>query len=199
MSFYGNNIISHIPRSHFDIALTVANRAALDNEATLAKVNMYDYILVDYNHGNAGNDSYNVNKNIDAVKYFDCHNTIWQKGYKISTEVRTIDGEQVRVQTAEPGIIAIARLNSVLPTYYLNNNPVIPVIYTMNQIPLVVNEPLGYDNFGVATDVSIPTSFTESGTINMSSTMMIGNKEVSTPIEDEFTRYGTDTYTYLTK
>jgi hypothetical protein len=77
MSFYGNNIISHIPRSHFDIALTVANRVALDDTATLAKVNMYDYILVDYNHGNAGNDSYNINKNIDAVKYFDCHNTIW--------------------------------------------------------------------------------------------------------------------------
>jgi hypothetical protein len=35
MGFYGNNIITHIPRSHFDIALTVANRKALDTPEVL--------------------------------------------------------------------------------------------------------------------------------------------------------------------
>lgn len=199
MGFYGNNVISHIPRSHFDIALTVANRAALDNADTLAKVNMYDYILVDYNHGDASGSSYNTNKGIDATNYFDCHNTIWQKGYKLSTETRTINGKATEIQIAVPGVIAIARLNSVLPTYYVNNNAVVPVVYTMNQIPLVVNEPLGYDNFGAVDEFSLPSGFEESGEVEISSTITKDDEEVSTPIADEFTRYGTDTYTYLTK
>ena len=82
MGFYGNNIITHIPRSHFDIALTVANRKALDSPEVLEQLDIYDYVLVHYGDTESERQT---NYAIDTANGFtyNYHNTIWQKGYKL--------------------------------------------------------------------------------------------------------------------
>lgn len=198
MGFYGNNIITHIPRSHFDIALTVANRRAFDEDNVLEQLNMYDYVLVYY--GDTESER-SANYAIDTAAGFtyNYHNTIWQKGYQLRTSV-TVDenDEPVRTQSTEMTMIAVAKLDSVLPTYTQNNSVAVPVIYTMNQVPVVVNEPLGYDNFGTA-QATIPDDFTDSGEDELMTQFTKDGKKLNSPIINQLASYGTDTYTYLTK
>ena len=61
-----------------------------------------------------------------------------------------------------------------------------------------MNEPFGFDNFGTA-EANIPDGFIASGQIEVVSPIIKNGKEVHTPIENEFIKYGTETYTYLTK
>lgn len=197
MGFYGNNIITHIPRSHFDIALTVANRKALDSPEVLEQLDIYDYVLVHYGDTESERQT---NYAIDTANGFtyNYHNTIWQKGYKLVTSIVTNeDGSTERRQTTVMTMIAIAKLDSVLPTYYRNESAAVPLIHTINQVPVVVNEPLGYDNFGT-TQATIPTDFNESGEEVLMTQFEKNGKTLNSPIVNQLASYGTETYSYLT-
>lgn len=208
MGLYGN-IISHIPRSHFNIVRIVANQASL--AGIVEEVNDGDYVLVDYSLGGS------FNTNLTADNGINYHNTVWQKGFK-TTEWMPPDEQNsiwdVPVEQRIPPsatFFAIARLHSSLASKSystlvsqqpaamgveqdLNTNLLIPI--PINQIPEVVTLPDEFNNFGPIAASAINSEFNEAGQIDIQSPTE--NDTIHT-IERVFTKYGTQSYSYLTK
>ena len=210
MGLYGN-IISHIPRSHFDIVKTVANQAMLNS--IINEINDGEYVLVDYNQGS-------FNSNLSADHNINYHNTVWQRGFKTTswmapggTTLWDVPEEEELVPPT-PMFFAIARLHSFLaekPTddddrgapatlaqaiNHANEYTLVPV--TTNQIPEIIAEPKEFNHFGTA-EVTVPDNYPQSGTV----TIISPNEAIQTEshkhsIETVLPLYGTTSYSYLT-
>ena len=173
MGLYGN-IISHIPRSHFDIVKVVANKKVLDNpdNEQIKTLNNGDYVLVNYDLGGG----FAANSAIDNQNY---HNTVWQKGFYSVNGIPTffaiarLHSNLVEKSGATDTPKTISEANQRIEQYSL-----IPI--PINQIPEIVKEPEEFNNFGVATNVPE------------------GSSGTSTVLLPDLNVYGTTSYSYLT-
>lgn len=161
-TFYGN-IISHTPKSHFNIALRYPNASQMftmiesNNDD---KVPVYGYVLVDYNFpGNLkeGEDYegglYQFNNSQDQSRWgskdliINYDQTVWQK---VPIEIKDEDNNIVINNTYR----AISRLNSVLsnfesPEPHFKRENSIVTFQRLNGFPIVkVDIPNSYEDFG---------------------------------------------------
>lgn len=161
-TFYGN-IISHTPKSHFNIALRYPNASQMfimienNNDD---KVPVYGYVLVDYNFpGNLkeGEDYegglYQFNNAQDQSRWgskdliINYDQTVWQK---VPIEIKDEDNNIVINNTYR----AISRLNSVLsnfesPEPHFKRENSIVTFQRLNGFPIVkVDIPNSYEDFG---------------------------------------------------
>ena len=114
-SFYGN-IITHIPRTNFQISHTYPNAWMLKQQSIVDADNvaLYNYVLVDYNHPNT---SYTDKETIGLYQF---NNLQDQNAY--GNEKLIINYDQTvwqKVLNAEgvPYYKTICRINSILPSY----------------------------------------------------------------------------------
>lgn len=151
-SFYGTNVISHIPRSNFKIDHIFPNALKMFQTITEDKVPIYGYVLVDYNHPNENyiddgqTGLYQFNNNIDQIQWgsdsliINYDQTVWQK---------VLNYNDILVYRA------IARLNSILPDFtgpadYFIKKESIPTMQRLNAMPFTQKDiPRTYNDFGI--------------------------------------------------
>ena len=151
-SFYGTNIITHIPRSNFEISHIYPNAVKMHQTIKEDKVPIYGYVIVDYNHPNGDFQDdgqtglYQFNNQIDQLKWgsdtliINYDQTVWQK---------LLDYNDQLVYRA------ITRLNSILPNFkgpadYFNKEQSLVTFQRLNAIPVFQRDiPKTYEAFGI--------------------------------------------------
>lgn len=137
MGFLYGNIITHVPRSQFQFDKIYSTRSEMEQQQSMDNVRPLRYILIDYNHNDAG---YQSNLNIDQERYglkngdtityaVNYDQTVWQKQY--------IHGEDDSLSLK---YIAIDRLHSVLPIFetYSPKDQALLTFQDVNAFPLTL-------------------------------------------------------------
>lgn len=211
MGLYGN-IISHIPRSHFDIIKVFPNQAALSEAINDGNINVGDYVLIDYELGGGFTNNLTIDNNINY------HNTVWQKGFRTTTwtppnghGIWDVPQEEQLIPP-QPTFFAIARLYSVLAEksvsnriaedgdsgaeQALNTHVLMPV--PINQIPEIITLPDEFNSFG-STSILLEENDNGAGSFSIENENDESKLESIQSITDRvFNKYGTRTYSYLT-
>ena len=211
MGLYGN-IISHIPRSHFDIVKVFPNQKALSGAINDGNINVGDYVLIDYELGGGFSNNLTIDDNINY------HNTVWQKGFRTTTwtppnghGIWDVPQEEQLIPP-QPTFFAIARLYSVLAEksvsnriaedgdsgeeQALNTHVLMPV--PINQIPEVITLPDEFNSFG-STSILLEENDNSAGSFSIENENDESKLESIQSITDRvFNKYGTRTYSYLT-
>lgn len=151
-SFYGTNIITHIPRSNFEISHIYPNAVKMHQTIKEDKVPLYGYVIVDYNHPNGNFQDngqtglYQFNNQIDQLEWgsdtliINYDQTVWQK---------LLDYNNQLVYRA------ITRLNSILPDFkgpadYFSKEQSLVTFQRLNALPVFQRDiPKTYKAFGI--------------------------------------------------
>ena len=156
-SLYGN-IITHVPRSTFNISYTYPNAMQMFASVEEDNVPIYGYVLVDYDYANPDSTGnlYQYNNSIDQNKWgsdkliINYDQTVWQK---------QLDYNDKLVYRA------IARLNSILPDFsapasYFKKEDSLITFQRLNSAPIISRDmPKTYEDFGVCTQNIAVISF----------------------------------------
>ena len=150
-SFYGN-IITHIPRTNFQISHTYPNAWMLKQQSIVDTDNvaLYNYVLVDYNHPNT---SYTDKETIGLYQF---NNLQDQNAY--GNEKLIINYDQTvwqKVLNAEgiPYYKTICRINSILPSYPAQTHfqpKSLIEFQRLNNVPIIKEyTPISTEEFGI--------------------------------------------------
>ena len=184
-SLYGN-IITHLPKSYFNISITYPNAAMMfrskNDEETKKRIPLYGYIYVNYNFKdadiydekdegmyqfNAAQDQQYFQKDSLVVNY---DNTVWQK------IINPANKEEIIYR-------AVARTNSVLADYptekYFKAKSIIN-FQRLNAFPVYKEQiPESYEDFGITyTDMEENIKLSAEAVENFNKKYNINDKDI---------------------
>lgn len=148
-SLYGN-IITHIPRSNFQILCTYPNVQMMRWNTEEDNVPLYGYVLVDYNHPNE-----NYNQENSTLNLYQFNNKIDQDAFGSDKLIVNYDQtvwQKILDSEGIPFYRAISRINSFLPSYPAGSHfepKAMLEFQRLNAAPLIkAHIPDSYKDFG---------------------------------------------------